>query len=286
MGGGGKGGGGGGGGDTETTIRYPPYVEEAHQAFLAEMAARRAAAIDVSPYADYPGITDYPDAFFGIGYTISSFPSLYDMYGKFMAGLDVETLFTQILDDSINNVAIGNRVAAHSVELSDDIIANAEPRLAAGLRDINSVISSSFIVARTMLETARLKELSKYDSELRVKMLPVAVQRWSTHLEWNKGVVMTYAEIMKLYFSAAMDINNHNYNIWAKDALWPFTVLDYERAGLGALTGASKTKTDGGPSDSQSAIGGALTGAAAGYMVGGPVGAVIGGALGFASSFF
>ena len=285
MGGGGKGG-GGGSGESETTIRYAPYIEDAHQAFLTKMATRVDAALDASPFAGYAGITDYPDAFFGIGYTMSSFPSLYDMFGKFMAGLDVETLFTQILDDSINNVAINNRVSAHAVELSDDIIQQAEPRVVTGLRDINSVVSSSFIVARAMLETARTKALSTYDTELRVRMIPVAVQRWSSHLDWNKGVVMTQAELMKLFFSAAMDLNNHNYNIWAKDALWPFTVLDYNRAALGALTGATKTKTDGGPSDTQSAIGGALVGAAGGAMVGGPVGAVIGGALGFASSFF
>jgi hypothetical protein len=276
---------GGGGGDSETTIRYAGYVEDKHSAFLNEMQAQRIAAVGNSPYAGYLGITDYLSAFFGAGYTIASFPSLYDMYGKFMAGLDVETLFTQILDDSINNTAINNRVSAHAVELSDDITNNAEPRVVTGLRDINSVLSSSFIVARTMLETARLKELSKYDSELRVKMLPIAAQRWATHLEWNKNVVSIYADIIKLYYSAVMDINNHNYNIWAKDALWPFTVLDYERAGLGALQGATKTKTDGGPSDVQSAIGGAAVGAAAGYMVGGPWGAAIGGAVGLASAF-
>ena len=48
-----------------------------------------------SPYLDYEGIA-IEAAFFSAGYTIASFPSLYDMYGKFMAGLDVDTLFSQI----------------------------------------------------------------------------------------------------------------------------------------------------------------------------------------------
>ena len=277
-------GGGGGGGDTETTIRYAPYVEAHHQTFLDKVASEVALTVDASPFAGYSDI-EYADAFFGAGYVISSFPSLYDMYGKFMAGLDVDVLFTQILDDSINNVVINNRISAHGVDLSDDIIQNATPRLVTGLRDINSVLSSSFIVAKAMLETARTKALSKYDVELRATMISIANSRWGAHLQWNKDVVSIYAELMKLYFSAAMDLENHNYGMASKNALWPFTVLEYQRAALGAMQGASNSKSDvAGASTAQKAIGGALGGAASGAMigasVGGPYGAVIGGAVG------
>ena len=88
---GGSSGGGSGEGqpsDTTTTVRYPQYVEEAHQSFLELVATYRDAAIDDSPFADWTDI-EYSDAFFGSGYTIASFPSLYDMYGKFLAGLDI-----------------------------------------------------------------------------------------------------------------------------------------------------------------------------------------------------
>jgi len=289
------GGGGDSGGESTNEIRYAPYIESHHSTFLDIVATKRDAVIDDSPYLAYPSIT-YADAFFGAGFVISSFPSLYDMYGKFMAGLDVEVLFTQILDDSINNTAIDNRVSAHAGELEDDIIESATPRFVAGMRDINSVLSSSFVVGRAMLETARTKAVSRYDATLRHAMLPIATQRWATHLEWNRTVVHVYAEIMKLYFSAAMDLDNHNYAMDAKHRLWPFTVLDYNRAALGALTGATRTTSDvagGGPSTSQKVIGGALSGAAAGAMVGSSVapgygtviGAAIGGVLGAASGF-
>lgn len=281
------GGGGGGGGDTETTIRYAGYVESKHDAFLTEVQSQRITAVANNPFTGYTEM-DYLEGFFGAGYALSSFPSLYDMYGKFMAGLDVDALFTQLLDDSINNPVINNLVSAHAVELEDDIIENAEPRFVAGMRDINSVISSSFVVGRAMMEVGRTKAISKYDAGLRYAMLPVAAERWGRHLEWNKGVVMTYAEIMKLYFVTAMDIDGKNYEIAAKEALWPFTVLEYERAALGALQGATNSKTDvGGASTAQKAIGGALTGAAAGAMVtgGNPIGAVIGGILGLATGF-
>jgi hypothetical protein len=217
------------------------------------------------------------------------------MYGKFVAGLDVEALYTQILNDSVENVAINNLVSAHASELEDDIIQNADPRFVTGLRDINSVMSSSFIIGRSVIESARVKAISKYDAGLRAAMIQAAGQRWQMHLEWNKAVVMNYAEIIKLYFSVAMDINSHNVDMVSKDRLWPFTVLDYERACLGALQGAMSTKTDagGGASQGQKAIGGALGGAATGAMIGSSVapgygtaiGAVVGGILGLASSF-
>jgi len=49
---------------------------------------------------------------------------------------------------------------------------------------------------------------------------------------------------MKFYFAVAMDLDNKNYEMAAKAALWPFTVLEYETAALGALQGATNSKTD------------------------------------------
>jgi hypothetical protein len=290
---------GGGGGDIpeEQThiIRYAPYIESHHQQFLNIVANKRDAIIDESPYEGYTAIT-YEDAFFGSGYTLASFPSIYDMFGKFMAGLDIDSLFTQILNDSLSNVAIDNAVSAHAIELSDDIEQNASPRLVTGLRDINSVLSSSFIVGKAMLETARIKALSKYSADLDKAMIPIANERWKTHLGWNTSVISMYGELMKLYFTAAMDLDNHNYGMVAKDRLWPFTVLDYVRACLGALQGAQKQSSSvagSSASDAQKAVSGAMTGAAGGAMIGaqtgfeggGVWGAVIGGVLGAAASF-
>jgi len=48
------------------------------------------------------------------------------------------------------------------------------------------VLSSSFVIGKAMLETARTKALSKYDAELRHAMLPVAAARWQTHLSGTK----------------------------------------------------------------------------------------------------
>lgn len=291
---GGKGGGGGGGGDYVVTARYAPYVEAKHSAFLDEVQAQRIVAIaGGSPYLTYEDV-EVEEAFFGAGYTISSFPSLYDMYGKFIAGLDIEVLWEQSFQDTVNSPAIRALVSAEAELLDDDIEANILPRFQTGMRDIGAVMSSSYIVGKAIIEDARAKALAKFDAELRYRLVPVAQDRWSKHLDWNQQTIRMYAELMKLYYSARHDVDEMNFQMKARNALWPFTVLEYERAAIGALQGATTTsRSSAGSSGSQNVIGGALSGAAAGALIGSVVpgvgtlmGAAVGGVLGGLGGLF
>lgn len=254
--------------NTQTMVRYAPYVEAQHEAFLAHIASARDTALVSSPFDDYTDII-VDAAFFGVGYLISSFPSLYDMYGKFMAGLDIDTLWTQIFADTVNSPEVDALLVAESHLMDDDIVAHSMPRLQTGMRDINAVMGSSYVIGRAIIEDAKVKAMAKYSADLRYRLIPIASGRWTTHLDWNKGVVGVYAELMKLYFSTKIDVDEANYAMSAKDKLWPFTVLDFERAALGALQGAINSKTDvAGASTASKVIGGALSGAAMGAMVG------------------
>lgn len=251
-----------------TIIRYAPYVEEKHSDFLATVNARRALAVDQSPFTNYVDVV-VDDAFFGSGYTIASFPSLYDMFGKFMAGLDIDVLFDQVFEDTVNSAQVANLVSAEAALLDDDMETNAIPRMQTGMRDINSVLASTYPIARAVIEDGRVKAVAKFDAELRYKLIPVAEARWQTHLQWNQQVVTIYSELMKFYYAAKHDVNEDNYAFAAKDKLWPFTVLEFERAALGALQGATNTRTDAaGASTTSRILSGALSGAAMGAMVG------------------
>lgn len=286
MGGGGKSG-GGGGGDTTTTVRYAPYLEEHHNLFLDAVQLQVNAALATgSPYSTFDD-AEVELAFFGTGYTIASFPALYDMYGKFMAGLDIETLWAQVFADTVDNTEVSDLVAAEGALLDDDIETNILPRFQTGMRDMNAVMSSSFVIGKSIIEDARAKSISKFSAELKYRLIPVAQDRWARHLDWNKAVVNVYAEIMKFYYMAKKDVDEQNFTMAARNALWPFTVLEYQRAALGAMTGATTQTTDtAGSSSVQSVLGGALGGAATGAMIGSvipgmaPVGAGIGAILG------
>ena len=264
---------GGGGGssqpaDTSSTLRYAPYIEAQHSNFLSTVAANRNAVIGSSPFAGYVDI-EVDDAFFGVGYLVSSFPSLYDMFGKFMAGLDVDVLWTQIFEDTVNSTVVGTLVAAEAALMDDDIDTTVIPRLQTGMRDINAVMGSSYVIGKAIVEDARVKALAKFSADLKYRLIQVASGRWTTHLEWNKSVIGVYAELMKFYFAAKVDVDEANYAMAAKNKLWPFTVLDFERAALGALQGAMNTKTDvAGASTASKVLGAALSGGAMGALVG------------------
>lgn len=282
-------------GKSTTTVRYASYIENRHSVFLSDTYTNRVAAVVDNPYTDYEDV-EVEDAFFGAGYTIASFPSLYDMYGKFMAGLDIEVLWAQTFEDTVNNGVVDDLISAESALMDDDIETNSIPRIQTGMRDVNSVLASTYPIARAVVEDAKVKALTKFSAELKYRLISVAQDRWSTHLQWNQQVVTIYSEIMKFYYAAKHDVNEDNYAFDAKCVLWPFTVLEFERAALGALQGATNTRTDAaGASTTSRVLSGALSGAAMGAMVGNTVknsaggtyagwGAVAGAAVGVAAA--
>ena len=282
MGGGGK----SGGGDSRQEIRYAGYVEAKHKNFLGKIQEKRTSVIDSSPFFGYNDIP-IDDAFFGANYIVSSFPALYDMFGKFVAGLDIDALASQIFEDTVNSTEVGDLVSAESALLQDEIDVKIIPGFEAGLRDINAVNASSYIIGRAnVMGDAKIKSINKFSSELKYRLIPVAHERWKTHLDWNKGVISTYMQVMQLYFASAMDVHGFNYSMAAKNSLWPFTVLEYERAALGAMQGARTTSSKvAGGDEGINHLGAAASGAAMGAAVGGVPGAVIGGALGLIGSF-
>ena len=76
-------------------------------------------------------------------------------------------------------------------------------------------------------------------------MIPVAVDRWKTHLTWNTNVIVKYAEIMRLFFSTKTSVDGYNYNMAVKHQLWPFTVMQFVGAAQGALSGTQNTSYSG-----------------------------------------
>jgi hypothetical protein len=266
-----SGGGGGGGGDSRNEVRYAPYIENYHSAFLAQTASSRTLALTDSPYEDFTDV-EVDDAFFGAGYTIASFPSLYDMYGKFMAGLDIEALWDQMYSSTINNSEVTDLVSAESSLMDDEIEEKILPRFQLGMRDINAVMTSSYIVGKSLIESAKVKTVEKFSAELKYRMIPIAQDRWAKHLAWNEGVIKNYIEVMKTFYVVKSDIDEQNYKMHARDVLWPFTVLDFEKANLGAMQGAVNTSgSEATGSTASKALGGALSGAASGAMIGSAV---------------
>lgn len=274
--------GGGGSSPVQTNyVRFADYIEKRHKSFLTRVDNYAVALDGDSPFDSFVAINP-SDAFFGTGSAITGFNALFDNYETYLQDFDHSSEYNTVFANTVNSQTVKDLVVAEGAYLSDEVETNSLPRITAGMRDLGAVMSSSFITAKTNLEATRLKVLTKFSTEIKARLIPVAVDRWKTVLNWNKNIVTIYAELFKLYYATKLDTDNHNYTMFAKDTLWPFTVHEYERAALGALQGARTETAVGGESGStaQKVLGGALGGASLGASIGGPVGAGIGAAIG------
>jgi len=274
----------GGGGGVKTT-RYAPYIEAKHDAMLNVTASYSTTALLASPYSNYTDV-EVDDALFGLGYLITSYPSLYDMFGKFMAGFDVETLWSSLFPTQMNKTELQDTIDAQMQLFDDALKVNEVPNLSTIARDTNSVQSSTFIIGKANIESYRTKTFCEVSADIKFAILTLINQKWTEYLNWSKEVIAYYAFNLKFYFLAQSGIDNTNTTFDVRNKLWPFTVLDFERAALGALQGATYQKTM--TPRKRSLISKALlvmsytvNGVYIGASIGGPPGAIIGGVIGF-----
>jgi hypothetical protein len=267
-------------------VCYAPYVEAAHKNFIETSLLYRNKIIDDSPYDDYIPI-DINEAFFGYGYLISSFPSLYDSFGKFMAGLDIEsiwnTVFKKIFGESGINESVSEEMSFFDDRKFKDILSEIKIKM----RDINAVISSTFVIGKAIAEDKRIKAFARISLEIKMGLLDVIEKEYANYLNWKKKLIIEYAKIMKSYFMTADRVTDINYHITSSDALWPFKVLSSEGKNIGALQRVSRLRTEemvrrrSTLSKALSIAADMVTGASIGYVVSeSPYGAIIGAVVG------
>jgi len=186
--------------------------------------------------------------------------------------------FGDALDDQINNVVL--------------------PRFQGGMRDVNAVMSSAFVVGEAIIEGMRDRDVAKYGSEFRVKLnfqrndfvlkgIERLLQDISTQVEMEKGVAHYTLEANRMRIVAQKEKKDTENSIAVNNGKWDLEVYQYGANLLAAIGGGTVVPTGSdSPSKTQSAIGGALAGASIGGNVGGGWGALIGGVLGGVGSLF
>jgi len=270
-------------------VRYAPYIEEKHTNLLGTYADVRADIINDSPYTSYTD-QDVISSMFGAGYAIADFPALYNMYGKFMSGYDLESLWDRTFNEQVQMSEVDEAIAA-TIDVTDDVlISNDIPEFKLAMRDINGVSSSSFVINKASIECSRTKQLAAISAEAKFKLFPDNSAKYNAVLNWQKGTTDTYAVLMKLYYMTAMKGVGADSKFVTANTLWPFTVLDFERAALGTMNqarGYNKTAIDGGMrkrSDLSKALfiaSWTVNGAVVGSNFGPPVGTAFGAVVGF-----
>lgn len=280
---------------SKETKRYAPYIENAQYRFFAVMASNRDVALAANPYDGYA--FDYADSsFFSIGYVMANFPSLYETFGKFMAGMDIDYLWHKAVDAILTPDEIKQSIDEKAVALDQKILTETLPKYQHEMRDLNAVNTSTYCIGKSAIEDGRVKELGKISMEATAGLLPSLEKNWLETLNFNTDVVKRYALIMKGYFTSRITSDEGFYHNSVEEVLWPFRVLEHERKGLFALAPNTKVAAQQQAGFMQSPAGKwvsvvswALTGAQIGSEIypgwGTLIGAVVGAVLGIGMNF-
>lgn len=293
--------GGSGGGSSSGEIGFPAYMETIHSDWLDNtgvdtisdsMTDVMNTMLGGSPWTLLSAYD--PDA------DITAYEAAITAFAAILAGIsdtvDWAALYTQAEASigAVSNALIVADEAAFATMIDDQITTEVLPRFEGGMRDINAVVSSAFVVGRSIIEGFRNRDVAKHGSALRLEaavndknlyvnaanqMLTLMLNR----VNWEAAYVHTVVESKRIKIVAKKEQTDMDADIDKRDALWDAEVFQYGANLLGSI-GSGVVKPDK-PSQLQSMLGGAMTGAAAGGMVGGPHGAAAGAVIGAASAF-
>lgn len=303
-----KGSGGGGGGGSGA-VSYPGYMQTIHSDWLDNTGVDTISS----------SITDVMDTALGnspwtgaVAYDpdtdISDYETAIAAFAAILAALDPEGDWDDLYDQanaSITPVAeadIAADVTAFSNKIDDEITTKVLPRFQTGMRDINAVVSSAFVIGEAVIEGFRNREVAKHSSGIRVAILSQnqqllitatgqMVDLFTKGVNWNLSYTQAVVEAKRIKIVAKKEETDMNFRLDESDALWDLEVFQYGANLLGSIGGGVVDPNTKKPSTGASMLGGAMSGAATGAIIGSTVpgigtavGALAGGILGAGSA--
>ncbi len=192
-----------------------------------------------------------------------------------------------------------------------------------GMRDINAVQSSTFVIGAAIIQAAQTKAIAKITGDLtaeawrarnlgiietgklglevnlktltlRGELLKSVTDIYTKGVEFKRLVTHDVVDSLRLAIVAKKEQYDKQIEIDHSYATWRYEVQQYLTNLLAAGHGGGGTVAGAKPSQAQSALGGALAGAGTGAMIGNAIapgagaawGAAIGGVVGAVASFF
>jgi hypothetical protein len=302
MGGSGSGGGGGSG-----RVEYPAYMEAAHEDWLsqggtdtieASVTEVMNSAIGASPFtgaAAYDPATPLADAWTAV----CAFNTLAD-------GLDHEADWLSAIsaarseydNNVVDTTQIDDDVNAFAQVLQDQLDYVELPKLKAGYRDANAVVSSAYPIAESVITGMMMRDVAKYATELRLKnhllrsqwilqSAEIMLKNLMQRVQFEQAVAQVSVEAKRIHIVASKEQTDQDYAFDEADGRWDLETFQYGANLLAAIGGGTSNGARERPSKAQSALGGAMSGASAGLALSGgnPIGAAIGGLIGLGASF-
>jgi hypothetical protein len=311
MGGGSDSGAGGGGGGSGT-VDYPAYLKTVHNDWLDNTGSDLVtqsitdcinAAFTGNPFTGLAAFN--PDDELNV--MIAALGDLETLVDAINYHTDYDTILaaaTSAIDTTlVPESYIVALIAAQSDVLDTEYNGKIYPAFEAGMRDINSVHTSSFVLGRSLLATERGDKMDKFAADLRLQnhakradlitqavseMLRLMIQKVELTRAWTSMTI----DANRLVIAAKGDEVTEDKVLDVGEAKWDLEVWQYGANLLAAIGGgtASPQKIEG--NQMARVVGGALSGASAGALIGsrvggeggygGAIGAVVGGLAGLA----
>ncbi len=330
-----------GGGSSSGKVDYPGYMKDFHGEILGtgvsptqDVLTAINTAWNNSPYAGEVAFDSDAD--------ISNYQSRISILGGLADGIDPITKWQNFIaaaesggdfhtppapDPNLEDIdaSIDAAIEAQNAQIDASIEIEALPRFQAGMRDINAVHGSAFIIGQGVIESQGLKEKTSFaanirlDAEKQKNTLRVEKERLrlghselllrrdelkTTGVKDILQLTMAQFEFSKLAAHLALEGTriktvikkeelDSQLEIDAEDAMWNLNLFKFANNALSSISGAAPTQQGSKTNKFQSALGGAASGAAMGGMmagmsggaVGGPVGMAAGAAIGLGASF-
>ena len=278
------------------TWDYPTYMTDYHEDWLAAINSAMSAA-------SFPTLTVYdPDTDLATMLTaINTFEALVAAIDEHT---DYDTIYanaTNLADTYFDPAAyIAARVTAHSTTLDTELNTKVYPRFLAGMRNINAVLSSAFVIGQAAIAQDKLDKVAKFQADMELQVISKRVEVIQAiaaemmrlklqKLEFNRAIAAMTLDYARLVISAKEDEYVETKSAAIEALKWPLEKYKYGANLLAGITGGVSGTAAAEGSKSARIIGSALSGAAAGAMIGAAtigggggegIGAVLGAVLG------
>jgi len=278
------------------TWDYPTYMTDYHEDWLSGINSAMSAA-------SFPTLTVYdPDTDLATMLTaINTFEALVAAIDEHT---DYDTIYanaTDLADTYFDPAAyIAARVTAHSTTLDTELNTKVYPRFLAGMRNINAVLSSAFVIGQAAIAQDKLDKVAKFQSDMELQVISKRVEVIQAiaaemmrlklqKLEFNRAIAAMTLDYARLVISAKEDEYVETKSAAIEALKWPLEKYKYGANLLAGITGGVSGTAAAEGSKSARIIGSALSGAAAGAMIGAAtigsgggegIGAVLGAVLG------
>lgn len=278
------------------TWDYPTYMTDYHEDWLSGINSAMSAA-------SFPTLTVYdPDTDLATMLTaINTFEALVAAIDEHT---DYDTIYanaTNLADTYFDPAAyIAARVTAHSTTLDTELNTKVYPRFLAGMRNINAVLSSAFVIGQAAIAQDKLDKVAKFQADMELQVISKRVEVIQAiaaemmrlklqKLEFNRAIAAMTLDYARLVISAKEDEYVETKSAAIEALKWPLEKYKYGANLLAGITGGVSGTAAAEGSKSARIIGSALSGAAAGAMIGAAtigggggegIGAVLGAVLG------